>query len=518
MTNPAQVASRDAPQHNARVYILSIVTSMGAFLFGYDLAFIGTAIDLAPFQRDFGLDGASESVQNAFSANIVSLLQAGCFFGALAAAPVGDKLGRRLALAIGAVAFIVGSIMQTVSAGNKDIMFVGRVIGGVGVGFASMLVPLYTAECAPPQIRGRLVGVYEIGVQLGTCLGFWINFGVDRNMAPTSAQWMTPFALQLIPGGLLLIGLIFMSESPRWIAKTHGRARAIETLSKLRDLPADHPAVQEEVSDILDQLEIELSDSLGNTRAAWKELMEPGLRNRVFLGVMIMIFFQMCGSNAINYYSPRIFKSIGLQGTEATLVSTGIYGIVRLVAVFIAMFFIVDRFGRKSMLIYGSIMIAISMWLIGAFVKVQSSTVTSDGSLSATSYAAAVFIFVFAVSFCFSWAGVPWVICSEIYPLRVRGLCMSICVATHWLFNFVIARSTPYMISNIGFGTYFVFAACTTLAVPFVWFMIPETKGMKLEEVDALFEGRGLIPRMRLNSSEDEVNDEKAVIEQVESV
>jgi MFS family permease len=220
-----------------------------------------------------------------------------------------------------------------------------------------MLVPLYTAECAPPHIRGRLVGIYEIGVQLGTCLGFWINFGVDRNMAPTSAQWMTPFALQLIPGGLLLIGLIFMSESPRWVAKTYGRARAIETLSNLRGLPADHQAVQEEVNDILDQLEVELSDSLGNTRAAWKELMEPGLRNRVFIGVMIMIFFQMCGSNAINYYSPRIFKSIGLQGTEATLVSTGIYGIVRLVAVFIAMFFIVDRFGRKSMLVGGTIMI-----------------------------------------------------------------------------------------------------------------------------------------------------------------
>ncbi|KAJ6109483.1 sugar transporter [Penicillium sp. IBT 16267x] len=518
MTNPAQVASMDAPQNNARVYILAIVTSMGAFLFGYDLAFIGTSIELAPFKKDFGLDGASQSVQNAFSANIVSLLQAGCFFGALAAAPVGDKLGRRLALAIGAIAFIVGSIMQTVSAGNKSVMFVGRAIGGVGVGFASMLVPLYTAECAPPKIRGRLVGVYEIGVQLGTCLGFWINFGVSRNMAPTSAQWMTPFALQLIPGGLLLIGLIFMSESPRWIAKAHGRARAIESLSKLRGLPADHPAVQEEVTDILEQLEIELSDSLGNTRAAWKELMAPGLRNRVFIGVMIMIFFQMVGSNAINYYSPRIFKSIGLKGTQTTLISTGIYGIVRLVAVFIAMFFFVDRFGRKWMLICGSIVIAISMWLIGAFAKIQSSHVTSDGSLSGTSYAAAVFIYVYAVAFCFSWAGVPWVICSEIYPLRVRGLCMGICVATHWLFNFVIARSTPYMISNIGYGTYWVFAACTTLAVPFVWFMIPETKGMKLEEVDALFEGRGLVPRMRVNPIVDERIDEKGVIEQVESV
>jgi len=159
------------------------------------------------------------------------------------------------------------------------------------------------------------------------------------------------------------------------------------------------------------------------------------------------------------------------------------------------------------------------MWLIGAFVKVQGSAKHSSGSLGGSSYAAAVFIFVFAVSFCFSWAGVPWVICSEIYPLRVRGLCMSICVATHWLFNFVIARSTPYMISNIGFGTYFVFAACTTLAVPFVWFMIPETKGMKLEEVDALFERRGLIPRRQLSSARASGGiDDKEMVEQVEDV
>jgi MFS family permease len=176
-------------------------------------------------------------------------------------------------------------------------------------------------------------------------------------MAPTSAQWMTPFALQLIPGGLLIIGLIFMPESPRWIAKVHGRERAIKTLSHLRGLPVDHLAVREEVSEILHQLELEMVDSMGSTRAAWKELLQPELRSRLFLGVMIMIFFQMCGSNAINYYSPRIFRSIGLQGTSATLVSTGIYGVVRLVAVFFAMYFVVDRFGRKPMLIGGSIMI-----------------------------------------------------------------------------------------------------------------------------------------------------------------
>lgn len=217
-----------------------------------------------------------------------------------------------------------------------------------------MLVPLYTAECAPPKIRGRLVGIYEIGVQVGTCMGFWINYGVSRNMAPTSSQWRTPFALQLIPAGLLLIGLAFMPDSPRWMAKVHGRDRAVDTLSRLRNLPPHHPVVQDEIKDIMRQLELERSDSLRNSRAAWKELLEPSIRNRVFLGVVINIFFQMAGSNAINYYSPRIFESIGLKGSNTTLISTGIYGIVRLAAVFFAMYFVVDRFGRKSMLISGS--------------------------------------------------------------------------------------------------------------------------------------------------------------------
>lgn len=237
------------------------------------------------------------------------------------------------------------------------IFFFRKANGIQGVGFASMLVPLYTAECAPPKIRGRLVGIYEIGVQVGTCMGFWINLGVDQNMAPTSAQWITPFALQLIPAGLLLIGLLFMTDSPRWMAKAYGRTRATETLARLRDLPIDHLAIQEEVDDILLQLELERHDGFGNSRAKWKELLRPGMRNRVLLGVVIMIFFQMCGSNAINYYSPRIFESIGLVGTEAALISTGIYGIVRLVAVFVAMYFVVDRFGRKSMLIGGSVVI-----------------------------------------------------------------------------------------------------------------------------------------------------------------
>ena len=217
-----------------------------------------------------------------------------------------------------------------------------------------MLVPLYTAECAPPAIRGRLVGVYEIGVQVGTCLGFWINYGVDQNMAPNKSQWMTPFAVQLIPAGLLMIGLFFLSESPRWLAKERSRERALETLSYLRGLPADETVIQDEMADILHQLHIEQLQCGGSWLQQTKELAFAGTRYRVFLGVAIMIFMQMAGSNAINYFSPRIFESIGIGGSEQTLFSTGIYGIVRLVAVVIAMYWVVDRFGRTRMLVSGS--------------------------------------------------------------------------------------------------------------------------------------------------------------------
>ncbi|OGM39857.1 putative sugar transporter [Aspergillus bombycis] len=476
-----------------RVYFLAIVTSMGAFLFGYDMAFIGTLIELHSFKKDFGLEHASKSVEDAFAANIVSLLQAGCFFGSLISAPLSDRLGRKLALALAGLTFCVGTTMQVASLGREAVMFVGRFVCGLAVGAASMLVPLYTAECSPPQIRGRLVGIFEIGVQVGMCIGFWINYAVDQTMAPSTSQWLTPFAIQFVPGGLLIIGLLFLPESPRWIARVRGQRFARQSLSYLRGLPETHPSVESELNDIIAQIEDERANNPG--KGLWveiKELTHPGIRDRLFLGFMIMVFFQMAGSNAINHYSPRIFRSIGLTGSKTTLISTGLYGIVRLVAVCIAMYWIVDRLGRTRMLIWGSALMAFCIWFIGPFVKLHATTnhAAAEGHISAGSYAAAVFIFVYAVGFCFSWAGVPWIICSEIYPLRGRSLCVAICTATHWLLNFVIARSVPYMIRNIKYGTYFFFASFLTLAIPFVWLMVPETKELKLEEVDGVFQNR----------------------------
>ncbi|KAL5116110.1 hypothetical protein ACEQ8H_006006 [Pleosporales sp. CAS-2024a] len=474
---PAIVMSTEAPKEifNKHVYFTAMIASMGAFIFGYDLAFIGTTITLKPFMKDFGLTHASQSEKDFFSANIVSLLQAGCFFGSLAVAPLGDKFGRKTALTIAGVLFCIGSLMQTVSFGHIWAMFLGRAMGGMGVGLASGIVPLYIAELSPPSIRGRLVGIYEISVQTGTFIGFWICYGVQLQMASKSTQWITPFAVQLIPGTLLIIGMLFVPESP-----------------SLRNLPEHHAYLQEELAHIMDSVNDELETSpSGGMLGQWKELAVPSNRRRVLVGAFIFIFMQGAGSNAINFFSPRIFKSLGMTGQSAGLLGTGIYGIIRLIAVIIAMYFVVDKFGRKNMLISGAAVMLVAMWFIGAYVKMANPIASKSTHLSGGGYAAVTFIYIYAVGFCFSYAGVPWIYASEIFPLRIRGIGMAVCTATHWLFNFVIARSVPYMMTNIGYGTYFVFATALTLSIPFVYLFVPETKGRSLEEIELLFRGAG---------------------------
>ncbi|KAJ1326025.1 MFS transporter SP family sugar:H+ symporter [Microdochium nivale] len=477
--------------YNWRVYMLAMVSSMGAVMFGYDLGFIGTALELDSFKRDFGTLHATTAEKSAFAANVVSLLQAGCIIGSLAVSPVADTWGRRTALLFTALFYNIGSAIQTAAHGSTAMMLAGRAIGGIGVGAASMIVPLYVSEAAPPNIRGRLVGIYEIGVSGGTMIGFWINYGLNINLPSTSTQWIISFAVQLIPGGLLMLGLLILPESPRWLARARGREACTKVLENLRNIPRDHPFLLEEVHGIFQQLDHELETDGGRTGflATAREMNKPANRKRLASGSLMFIFMQMAGSNAINYYSPAIFKSIGLSGDNTSFFATGIYGLVRFVAILIAMLYVVDRFGRTRTLMAGSAVMAFAMWFIGAYVKVASPAAGGSGAshIDAGGYVAVAMIYVYAVGWCFSWAGVPWIYASEIFPLRIRSSCVAVCVAIHWVMNFVIARSVPYMITNIGFGTYFIFAACMTVAIPWVYFFVPETKGLSLEDVDQLF-------------------------------
>lgn len=185
----------------------------------------------------------------------------------------------------------------------------------------------------------------------------------------------------------------------------------------------------------------------------------------------------------------RVFKSLGLAGAEAGLYATGIYGVIRLIAVIVAMNFVVDLFGRTRLLMVGGAIAAAAMWIIGACVKISGPPATDGAShsLSAEGIASIVFIYVFTIGYCFSYAGIPWIYCAEIFPMDLRSTGMALCTGVHWLFNFVIARSAPYMIANIGYGTYFVFAGISTLSVVWVYLFVPETKGLSLEDMDRIF-------------------------------
>ncbi|KAM0793008.1 hypothetical protein ACM66B_000501 [Microbotryomycetes sp. NB124-2] len=483
--------------NNWKIIVLAIVASFGGLCYGYDLGFIGSTLALPAFEEYFGTDARGASYRSMLESNIVAIFQAGCCVGSFMCVPLSDKFGRKIAVIVTAFVFNIGAVLMCAASGASALpmVYAGRVLTGWSIGATSMLVPVYIGECAPKHIRGRLVGVYEVAIQVGTASGFWIGYIFLKAVHETSsAQWRGPMGIQLIPGVALNVAMFFLTETPRFMAKAHNEVRAAETLSYLRNLPMDHPYIQDELAGIVEQVENERAVTAGAGRfSVVRETFGPTNRVRLFKGVVLMIFFQFSGTNAINYYSPKIFASLGFKGTSVKLFATGVYGIVRTVATIISMLFFTDRFGRVSMLLCGGGIMAACMWTIGSLIAVYPAT--AGGDIVPGQYAAITLIYVYAVAFCFSYAGIPWIYCSEIFPLRIRSFNVAITTFTHWAFNLCIAKSVPYMIANIKYGTYFVFAAMLSLGFIWTYFYLPETKGIALEDMDELF---GCAPRAQL--------------------
>lgn len=268
-------------------------------MYGYDSAFIGGTINLPAFQRQFGLTDASPSEKAALSSNIVSTFQAGAFFGCAGGFFIAEKWGRRALLFSAAAIFIVGAGIQLV--GQLGPLYAGRALTGMGVGSSAMVLPIYISECAPPMIRGRLVGVFEVMLQIALVFGFWINYGVNLNVSPDSAkQWHIPIAVQFVPAGLLIIGLILGTvESPRWLVSKNRLTQARTSLAWIRNLEPDHPYIDQElrVMEAGVNAELESSTSGRQTRQIFTELTQRGVRNRLFIALGMMLFQNMTGIN-----------------------------------------------------------------------------------------------------------------------------------------------------------------------------------------------------------------------------
>jgi len=481
----------DPPEvRNWRIHVIALIASMSALAMGYDTAVIGGTMALNSFIRDFGLTGMAKTQRDTTQGNIVSTFQAGCFFGALLAFPAAEKLGRKKTMAIASSIFLLGGTLMTASRGSLNMIYGGRAVAGLGIGASSMVVPVYISETAPPSIRGRLVGIFEIASQGGGMLGFWINYACDRTInVESQAQWTVPLAIQLIPGILLLLGVAWCPESPRWKARGDDFEGAEQILTKIRGLDASHAYIQNEMSEIRRQVEERSTNHLSK-KAQFMKLFQKGVRNRMAIGLALMFLQSFTGVNIITYYAPRIFETLGITGTSTKLFSTGFYGIAKTLGMFTFTFIVVERVGRRKGLVWGAALGMIPMWYIGGYVMRSDpaaaalrGTVTRDG----WGYLAMVCVYLNAFIICATWQGITWTYASEIFPLDIRMLCVSITTADTWLGSFIIARSTPYMISDLGYGAYFFFASILCAMGVWAFFFVPETKGVSLEEMDALF-------------------------------
>ncbi|KAA8644825.1 hypothetical protein EYZ11_007930 [Aspergillus tanneri] len=495
-----------------RVYMLACSACFGGMLFGMETGIIGGVLTMSPFKSKYGLEGLGSIGQANLSANIVSTLQAGCFFGALIASPVADKWGRKSGLITASMLAIIGVVMQVAAEGHLEAMYIGRLITGFGVGFASMVNPLYVSENAPRAIRGGLTGLYQLFITTGIMLAFWINYGSLLHINGT-AQYMVPLAMQALPAIFLLVGMLLCNESPRWLAKKDRWEDARATLSRVRGLPATHPYVDNEFQDIVQQLEQE-RNLIGGS-GFWDLMKEmwliPGNRKRALISIFLMVCQQMTGTNAINYYAPQIFQNLGINGNTTGLLATGVYGIVKMVGCAVFLIFVADSLGRRRSLLWTSVVQGLTMLYIGLYIRI-SPPVKGEPVIPA-GYVALVCIFLFAACFQFGWGPVCWIYVSEIPAARLRSLNVAIAAATQWLFNFVVARAVPNMLATVGangYGTYIIFACfCLSMGV-FVWFFIPETKGLSLEKMDELF---GVTTMLNHKASDKTTNAGRAMLE-----
>jgi sugar porter (SP) family MFS transporter len=448
---------------------------------------MGSVLALTSFKKDFGLPlgqtGFASATNAHISSNVVSLLTAGCFFGAIAAAFLNDRYGRRYSLMGFSVVFLIGAAVQTAATHHIGQIYAGRVIAGLGIGGMSSITPVFVAENCPPAVRGRITGLFQEFLVIGSTFAYWLNYGVALHIKPSTKQWRIPVGIQLIFGGFLLIGLCFLKESPRWLMKQGRYEEATNSLAYMRRDDPNDPEVVKEIAEIRASIDEELAMTEG---VQWRECITPGNRYRFLSGFLIMTWQQFSGTNSIGYYAPQIFQTVGISATNTSLFATGIYGTVKVCSTGIFLLIGIDKLGRRKSLLFGAAWMMTMMFILGAVLHTHPP-ITNSTTVSPASIAMVVMIYLYVIGYSASWGPIPWVYLSEIFPTRLRSYGVGMGAATQWLFNFVITEVTPSAVNHIGWRTFLMFGIfCLSMGV-WVFFFVKETRGRSLEDMDILF-------------------------------
>lgn len=458
-TTPHTPPAAGASAPYGYVLLISLVAALGGFLFGYDTAVVSGAIGFlrARFELTAELTGWAAS----------SLL-VGCMVGAAAGGPLGDRFGRKWALAACAVVFMASAVASAL-ANTLSVFAQARFAGGLAIGAASILSPLYIAEVAPRHGRGRLISLYQLAIVLGILAVFFVNLRIQRlgdEAWNVNTGWRWMFATLAAPSLLFALLLLFVPESPRWLVKAGRPEAARRILERINGASA---AARE-----LTEIRAGLQEEPGG----WGELLAPGPRRALLVGGALAIFQQFSGINAIMYYAPEIFKAAG-ETTDAAFAQTVTVGAINLVFTLVAIA-CVDRFGRKPLLLIGSLAQMVTLALVALVFHSGGHGVLLQ-----------LGIFGFVASFAAAMGPVAWIVNAEIFSNRVRGRAMAITIGLLWLSCYAVSQTFPILIERFGPATTFAgYAVCSALCAAFIARWVPETKGRSLEEIGRSWEAR----------------------------
>lgn len=445
------------------LYFTSVFVSLGVFLFGYDQG-VMSGIITGPYFKDYFNQPTRAQI-----GTMVAILEVGAFASSLIVGRVGDIIGRRKTILYGAIIFVTGGVLQTFTTGMGSLIL-GRIIAGVGVGALSTIVPVYQSEISPPHNRGQLACIEFTGNIVGYASSVWVDYFCS--FIEGDYSWRLPLFMQCIMGTLLAVGSLAISESPRWLLDNDYDEEGMIVLANLHgggDIYNER--ARDEYREIKENVLVMRSEGERSYSEMWSRY-----KKRLLIAMSSQAFAQLNGINVISYYAPMVFEQAGWVGRDAILM-TGINGIVY-VASTIPPWYLMDKWGRRPILLSGAIIMSLALSAISYFIYID---------VHYTPRMVVIFVIIYNAFFGYSWGPVPWLYPPEIMPLSIRAKGASLSTATNWAFNWLVGEMTPVLQDWIKWRLYLVHAFFCAVSFVLVYLVYPETKGVQLEDMDAIF-------------------------------
>jgi sugar porter (SP) family MFS transporter len=425
---------------------------LGGLLFGYDTGVISGAVIF--IKKDFALSTFPQEL-------VVSMVLAGATIGALSGGKLSDRFGRRITLIGTSLIFVAGALICAAAA-SFTMLVAGRAIVGLAIGLSSTTVPVYISEVAPPEARGWQVSLFQLAITVGILAAYLVDYAFAK-----SGSWRWMLGLAVVPGAILGIGMLFLPESPRWLAKYLHPEAARKVLARIRGT-AD---VEPELREIMDSL------SRSEKHGSWKDLLHHSVRPALIVGMGLAIFQQITGINTVIYYAPTIIQSAGSSSASAAILATAGIGVVNVVMTLVAMW-LIDRIGRRPLLLTGIGGMIVTLGILGYLFNAPVHSGIAGRF-------AVVTIMAYVAFFAISLGPIFWLLIAEIYPLQIRGQAEGTAAATNWVFNLVVSITFLTLVERIGPAhTFWLYGALAVASWLFSYFLVPETKGRTLEEIE----------------------------------